>query len=443
MQPDPAAIFGNLDLEGRSRVVAALSGGSDSTALLVLLLDHLNALTNAPRVLAVTVDHGLRAGSAGEASAVADLCRRMGVDHRIVRWPGAKPASGIIAAAREARYDLLALAAREAGTDLVLTGHTADDQAETVAMRAARGDGAGLAGMAAATLFDGSVWIVRPLLGLRRQALRDHLSARGVGWIDEPSNDNPAFERVRVRAALHDGEAESLAADAQARGAARMRLAAEAAAFVRQKVQQPLPGLFRLDWPLAGGSEDPVLLAMRALLACAGGTPHLPDAGRTLALLDHLSTADPLRVALSRALVDARRSGIWIVREARNVPRVALGQGVMTWDGRWRVTSTGARSGLCVGPVGDGSPADSADVPASLARAAWHARPGLFDGDRFVGLPDGPEARALGVSAVPVAAPHARFRPGFDLELGDALDRLLDAPRAPAAPWKKHIGDRP
>src|SRR5690606_11149287 len=128
-------------------------------------------------------------------------------------------------ASREARYALRAQAAADFGTDCILTGHTMDDQAETVAMRAQRGAGAGLAGMARATLFDERVWIVRPLLDVRRQELRAYLQTHDVRWIDDPSNQNRAYERVRIRATLSDDEIETGAAEARAAGAARRTLA--------------------------------------------------------------------------------------------------------------------------------------------------------------------------------------------------------------------------
>ena len=210
------AQFAAINLSGHTRVAAAVSGGSDSTGLLVLLHEFLNKTQISSQLTAVTVDHGLRAESALEAEKVKALCARLGIQHVVKRWQGGKPASGIQSAAREARYDLIAQAAREAGASLVLTGHTEDDQLETVFMRSLRGEGPGLAGMAPATLsfndhdFGPPLWFARPLLKARRLDLRGALMKRGVKWIDDPSNDNPDFERVAVRQKLARADARML-----------------------------------------------------------------------------------------------------------------------------------------------------------------------------------------------------------------------------------------
>src|ERR1700759_3848704 len=131
------------DWKNAPALLLAVSGGPDSVALMWLAARWRNALSRGPRLVAVTVDHGLRQEAAREARDVKHLARTLGVAHRTVRWTGAKPKTGIPAAARAVRYQLLASAARRCGAHHVLTAHTRDDQAETLLMRLLRGSGIG------------------------------------------------------------------------------------------------------------------------------------------------------------------------------------------------------------------------------------------------------------------------------------------------------------
>jgi tRNA(Ile)-lysidine synthase len=150
-------------------------------------------------VLALIVDHGLRADSATEARATRERLARLGIEAETLVWPGSKPATRVQQAAREARYRLLFEACRRQGILHLMTAHHADDQAETVAMRAARASGPdGLAGMAA-VVEHRDARLLRPLLAVPRGRLTATLEARGIGWIDDPSNEDRRFERVRVR----------------------------------------------------------------------------------------------------------------------------------------------------------------------------------------------------------------------------------------------------
>lgn len=191
--------FNQIDFDSYPNVIIAVSGGGDSMALLALAHDYFRSHYPRCRLVAVTVDHGLRAAAAREAQGVADYCAKLGIWHVTKKWNADRPPTGVQAAAREARYHLLAEAARESDAALVLTGHNLDDQLETIAMRAARAEGRGLAGICRATLYDRAVWFARPLLGIKRQELRDYLTGKKVGWIDDPSNEDEAFERVRMR----------------------------------------------------------------------------------------------------------------------------------------------------------------------------------------------------------------------------------------------------
>ncbi len=225
-----ADVLGALPSDLRAGPVGlAVSGGSDSLALLHLAAGW--ARQAGAELTVFTVDHGLRPEAAGEAAAVAEVSAGLGLPHRTLRW--AAPRAGQ-AAARDARHRLLAAALRSAGGRLLLTGHTADDQAETMLLRMRQGSGwYGLAGMRRLSLSpvwpEGEgVWIARPLIGLGREALREGLRARGAGWSEDPSNLNPAFERVRMRRLLADRPGLTERVMACQRGFARLRAAEDA-----------------------------------------------------------------------------------------------------------------------------------------------------------------------------------------------------------------------
>lgn len=197
-----------------TRLLVAVSGGGDSIGLLIALDEALKSgRLSGFSLFACTIDHGLRADSADEARWVGALCAGRGISHLTRSWSGPRPQRGLQAAAREARYALLVEAACDVGAAAIVTAHNSDDQRETVAMRGSRrNDGAGLAGMAPATLVQNAVWLLRPLLGVPREDIRAFLRCRGQGWLDDPSNVNRAFERVRVRLDARSGAGETEAA---------------------------------------------------------------------------------------------------------------------------------------------------------------------------------------------------------------------------------------
>jgi tRNA(Ile)-lysidine synthase len=203
-------------LKGLPAIVLAVSGGPDSLALMWLAARWRHALTRGPRLLAVTIDHGLRREAAREAREVKRLARSLGLTHRTMRWTGAKPKSGLPAAARSARYRLLVKAARESGATHILTAHTRDDQAETLLMRLVRGSGiAGLSAMARESEREG-VRLARPLLDVPKSQLIATLRKAKLGFADDPTNRDVSFTRPRLRAlmpalAAEGGDARNLA----------------------------------------------------------------------------------------------------------------------------------------------------------------------------------------------------------------------------------------
>jgi len=197
-------------------IVLAVSGGPDSIALMWLAARWRSTLARGPRLIAVTVDHGLRAEAASEARGVKRLARTLDLTHRTMRWTGDKPKTGLPAAARTARYRLLAQAARASGATHILTAHTRDDQAETLLMRLLRGSGiSGLAAMARESERDG-VLLARPFLHVSKSQLAATLKKAKIGFADDPTNRDTSFTRPRLRAimpvlAAEGGDARNLA----------------------------------------------------------------------------------------------------------------------------------------------------------------------------------------------------------------------------------------
>lgn len=441
MRLDTDRLFGDLK-PPMSGLVMAVSGGSDSLSLLIAAKIHADRHWPGVNLMAVTVDHGLRPESADEARGVAQFCAQRGISHRTMTWRGEKPVTALSVAAREARYGLLAQAAEEIGTDCILTGHTMDDQAETVVMRAQRGAGAGLAGMARATLYDERVWIVRPLLNQRRTHLRAFLTTHGVRWFDDPSNENVAYERARTRARMADGDVEIAAVAAKAAGEERRARSAACAALLGDHVSMPARGLFRIERSLRGVERVASIQALRVLLACVGGRAYLPDHQRVEALRDKI-LAGRGRVSLSRAVVDARTDAVWMYREARGLPTAVASSGTMLWDGRWRISAGGGSADLHVAAqgrtAGVGCEAQKPEIPPALVRAALAAEPGVYRNGMFLGAAGEVQGVGMSLPARRVVSPYALFLPDFDLAVAQALSHLMGNSKLKSSPWKKHI----
>jgi tRNA(Ile)-lysidine synthase len=227
-QSEVRALFSALDTH--PVLVLAVSGGPDSTALMLLAALWRDALQTKPKLIAVTIDHGLRKESKREAAAVGRLARKLKIAHRTLRWNGRKPPTGLQEAARSARYRLLGDAAGKARAAHVLTAHTLDDQAETVLIRMTRGSG--LTGLGAMTRLsalpgngDNSIMLVRPLLGIPKARLVATLRAAKIPYADDPSNRDPRFTRVRLRGLMGTFAREGLDAHRLALLARRLKRA--------------------------------------------------------------------------------------------------------------------------------------------------------------------------------------------------------------------------
>ena len=320
-----------LDPEAGCGVLLAVSGGPDSSAL----MHAAAAFRTAGPIHVATVDHGLRPGSAAEAEGVARAARALGLAHAILPWRGEKPATGVQDAARRARYALLAAHAKEIGAGLVLTGHTRDDQAETVLLRLCAGSGpAGLAGMAPDRALAPGIRLGRPFLGLPKDALAAWCAGRGAAHAEDPSNADPRFARVRLRAAWPALEREGLTHARLARLAGRLARdeAALRALAERALNAASLPGDGAVRLAGAALTRLPEAVALRCVgsaVTRAGGAPPRLERLETLvlgALLPALRRGEAVRRTLAGLLIAVDAAGIVTLAPApprRSPPRSA------------------------------------------------------------------------------------------------------------------------
>jgi len=322
-------------LDGVGPVGVAVSGGGDSLALLYRLAEWRR------RPLHVfCVDHGLNPDSAGWTRTVADHAHRVGATFTPLPWVGSKPATGLSAAARQARHALLGDAARAAGVRVLCLAHTQDDILEAAWMRDHGSNVTAPAEWSPSPAWPQGrgVFLLRPLLEARRDDLRNELRARRVEWIDDPANANLQSLRVQARQA---GKTGPLPVEWSL-----VITPAQMSAWLDR--QWPVPGLIALRRSVF--ADAPPLVARKVLSAaavCAGGGDRLPRGDSLDALLAGLATGKP------RTLCGARiwQTGdhIFFVREAGDIGRdgtddLSLDAGVeATWDGRFAIRA--ARAG--------------------------------------------------------------------------------------------------
>jgi tRNA(Ile)-lysidine synthase len=410
-----AALMARFEpFETRPRLAVAVSGGADSMALVLLARDWVAARGGG--LTALTVDHRLRQAAAAEATQVGRWLAERGIAHGILVREDGDRAGGVQAAARQARYRLLEGWCRQAGVLHLLLGHHREDQAETLLLRLARGSGLdGLAGMA--SLAEHAVCrLLRPLLGIPRARLTTTLQAAGQGWIDDPSNRDAAYARVRIRdaaAALGDVGlgAERLAATAARLGRARAALEHGVSALLARAAMVHPAGFVRLDpAPLLAAAEETGLRALASVLAMVGGEAYPPRLERLERLYGELAAGLPgggRTLAGCRILL--RRGGILVCREpaAMARPVVAPPGTTVAWDNRFRLfLPPDAPSGLVLGALGEGAEMGPLALPAAV-RAGL---PALGDEKSVVCVP------ALGYVRGGVAASWLRsttllFRP--------------------------------
>jgi tRNA(Ile)-lysidine synthase len=364
----------------------AVSGGSDSMALLDLIFR--TCPDRLATVGVATVNHGLRAGAEAEARTVAAFCAARDIAHVVLHWNGSDSVGNVQNAAREARYRLLAGWAKDRGAGVVALGHTEDDQAETFLMRLSREAGVdGLSGMPAKFERHG-VMFARPLLDIGRRRLRAYLQRQGIGWADDPSNDDAGYERVRVRhilAALNPLgiDAETLCRVAGQIDAARRALVHVTRITVRNAVTEDRGNLL-IDVPRLNAQPADirrrVILAAIKWITSSTYPPRRDDMERLMAALD-----GDMCQTLAGCLIERRGNVIGMFRET-NAVRDTVSATDRIWDGRWRIDGPHDPA-LQVRALGEAIKDCPEWRQSGLPRAALMASPAIWQGETLIAAP--------------------------------------------------------
>jgi tRNA(Ile)-lysidine synthase len=380
-------------------IAVAVSGGADSMALTLLADDW--ARSKGGKAMGLTVDHGLRADSRGEARKVAGWLHDRGIGHKTLVWSGGKPRSGVQAAARDARYALLEDWCRKRGILHLLLAHNLEDQAETFLLRLGRGSGVyGLSAMAEEEPRRG-LRLLRPLLTVPRARLVVTLQAHGQVWVEDPSNRDEKYARVRARAVLAGLAPEGLEAARIADTARRLRRARAAidgqvTGLLVAAVDVHPEGYALFDAAaLRDAPEEVALRAFARLLMTISGNIYPPRLDALEALYGGLSaiarkggrTLHGCRiVAAPRAFRGAGQTLI-VVRElaAADAPVTLVSRAEILWDGRFRVHvrqvcavgALGAKDWAAIRSGADTVLAEAIPAPARLTLPAFRDASGV------------------------------------------------------------------
>jgi tRNA(Ile)-lysidine synthase len=434
---DPAEPLSDGEIEallapvaGAGTIALAVSGGADSLALLDAV-DRWRRGHRRPHTVVLTVDHGLRTGSAAEAAMVVATAEGRGMATRLLTATGLRPRSDIEAVARDARYRLLLGAAREIGASHLLLAHHRDDQAETFLMRLQRGSGVfGLAAMRPVVDSDGLV-VFRPFLDIPRSRLVATTAAAALIPVDDPMNSDPRFLRARVRLIMPELAAAGFGAADLAATARRFAAAADAIdaftdRFIKAAVTVDHLAVARMSRGAFVGEPEEVRLRLLARLLMAMGGERYPPRFERLASLHQALlgfAGGRFKRTLAGAVVEIRGGSLLVYREAGRggLPVVPLGPRFAgVWDHRFRIDVGGnAPANLVLGPLGEAGRRAIGARFDQIPAAALSVQPAVWRKDRLIAAP------TLGMTATGRAA--------FTLAARQVVgDRLAVPPRFPS-----------
>ncbi|WP_371688481.1 tRNA lysidine(34) synthetase TilS [Ruegeria sp. EL01] len=370
-----------------NRLGVAVSGGGDSVALMHLL--HEIAQAEGIELRAATVDHGLRAASADEAQTVAEHAGRLGILHDTLCWRGWDQIGNLQDHARQARYSLLTNWARDQDITAIALGHTADDQAETVLMRLGRAAGVtGLSAMSAMRSQDG-IQLLRPLLDVTRQRLRNYLTEIDVSWIEDPSNQDARFDRIKARKALQDLEPVGITPEVLVRVAENLAQAREALAVFAQESARKIASVSHGDVVLdrAGFGELPDEIQRRILVGAVlwiAGAGYPPR--RTAVEQATKAVLTGQAGSIGGCLLVPKGNKAWICREFRVIEGLAAPIGER-WDGRWVMSGPKAKTAEIRG-LGEDGLLQLPDWRATgRPRLALKSSPAIWQGEDLLAAP--------------------------------------------------------
>ena len=352
-----ASLFAGVT--GEPAIGLAVSGGADSLALLLLPQRWAASLDQPPRLLVYSVDHGLRPEAGREVAMVLGVAERLGIAARGLVWAGPKPRSGVQEAARAARYGLMGQAMAQDGVAVLLTAHHREDQAETVLMRLAHRSGLeGLKGMAATAIVEG-VRVHRPLLGVHPGALRRVVDEAGLVPVQDPSNSDEHYERVRWRKAMPQLAALGLDSETIALFAERMGEADQALAQIADRAFEAMVrldgfGAARIERkPLLGLSPALGVRVLGRVLNIVGGRQKPRALGQVERLQQALVAGSTAKATTLLGCVVREKDGaIAVAREPGRMlpPDTALPPGAeLVWDERFLITNGSDEAGLTAG----------------------------------------------------------------------------------------------
>ena len=422
--------------ERRPHLAVAVSGGADSLCL-TLMANHW-AVRRGGRVTALIVDHGLRAEARDEAEQVCEWLRLKGINHHILSWRGEKPVTGLQAAARNARYNLMCEWCRNACVLHLLVGHTQDDQAETFLLRLNKGSGAeGLSAMAEIRETP-SVRLLRPLLGVSKTDLRVVLKGEGQKWIEDPSNRDTTFARVRVRQAMLDGwfDTEALAQSASRFGRVRLALETSVCQLLACSARIHPAGFAVLNSKEIFSSHGEIgTRALGRVISAIGGNSFIPRMKKLERLSKDLSdnisghagflarTLGGCRVIVGNGIY---RGTILICREVRGLPKPLWIEksNRLVWDRRFQIQfSSTIQPGSRLAALGEpGWLEITSNNPelrnCEIPRPARFALPALFDKKGVYSVPHLGFLKSNGppdIKNIQFSPPNSISRVGFFL----------------------------